>query len=205
MRSKLFFTLLSLLVLSLPMKAQDKLFTLEDLNYGGTNYRNLQPQNLWLTWWGDQLIETDVEECSVIDAKTGKKTTLFTLEQINDWAKSDDQKYVRHLMNATFPYPDKPIVQVGNRKAVILVDFKDKKIVWQDSISGQEANDWNPISRATAFVDDHQLFVVDGQGKKHQLSTDGSREIVYGQTVHRNEFGIEKGTFWSPDGQRLAF
>ena len=197
--------LLTLLVLSLPMAAQDKLFTLEDLNYGGTNYRNLQPQNLWLTWWGDQLIETDVEECSVIDAKTGKKTTLFTLEQINDWAKSDDQKYVRHLMNATFPYPDKPIVQVGNRKAVILVDFKDKKIVWQDSISGQEAYDWNPISRATAYVDDHQLFVVDGQGKKHQLSTDGSREIVFGQSVHRNEFGIEKGTFWSPDGQRLAF
>ena len=197
--------LLTLLVLSLPMAAQDKLFTLEDLNYGGTNYRNLQPQNLWLTWWGDQLIETDVEECSVIDAKTGKKTTLFTLEQINDWAKSDDQKYVRHLMNATFPYPDKPIVQVGNRKAVILVDFKDKKIVWQDSISGQEAYDWNPISRATAYVDDYQLFVVDGQGKKHQLSTDGSREIVFGQSVHRNEFGIEKGTFWSPDGQRLAF
>ena len=197
--------LLTLLVLSLPMAAQDKLFTLEDLNYGGTNYRNLQPQNLWLTWWGDQLIETDVEECSVIDAKTGKKTTLFTLEQINDWAKSDDQKYVRHLMNATFPYPDKPIVQVGNRKVVILVDFKDKKIVWQDSISGQEAYDWNPISRATAYVDDHQLFVVDGQGKKHQLSTDGSREIVFGQSVHRNEFGIEKGTFWSPDGQRLAF
>ena len=146
-----------------------------------------------------------MEECSVIDAKTGKKTTLFTLEQINDWAKSDDQKYVRHLMNATFPYPDKPIVQVGNRKAVILVDFKDKKIVWQDSISGQEAYDWNPISRATAYVDDYQLFVVDGQGKKHQLSTDGSREIVFGQSVHRNEFGIEKGTFWSPDGQRLAF
>ena len=47
--------------------------------------------------------------------------------------------------------------------------------------------------------------MVDGEGKKHQLSTDGSREIVYGQSVHRNEFGIEKGTFWSPDGQRLAF
>ena len=205
MRSKFFFTLLSLLVLSLPMKAQDKLFTLEDLNYGGTNYRNLQPQNLWLTWWGDQLIETDVEECYTINTKTGKKTILFTLEQINEWAKSDDQKYVRHLMNATFPYPDKPIVQVGNRKSVILVDFKEKKIVWQDSISGQVANDWNPSSRATAYVENHQLFVVDSQGVKHQLSTDGSREIVYGQSVHRNEFGIEKGTFWSPDGQRLAF
>jgi dipeptidyl-peptidase-4 len=187
------------------MAAQDRLFTLEDLNYGGTNYRNLQAQNLWLTWWGDQLVQTDVEECYTIDAKTGKKTTLFTLEQINEWAESDDTRYVRHLMNATFPYPDAPIVALGNRKAYILIDFKDKKVVWQDSISGQEANDWNPQSRATAFVANHQLFVVDGQGNKRQLTTDGSREVVYGQSVHRNEFGIEKGTFWSPDGQHLAF
>jgi len=108
-------------------------------------------------------------------------------------------------MNATFPYPDKPLVAVGNRKAYILVDFKAKKTVWQDSISGQTANDWNSASRATAYVEDHQLYIADGQGKKHQLTTDGSREIVYGQSVHRDEFGITKGTFWSPDGQRLAF
>ena len=187
------------------MTAQDKLFTLEDLNFGGTNYGNMQPKNLWLTWWGDQLIQTDVEECYTIDVKTGKKTKLFTLDDINKWAESDDVKYVRHLMNAKFPYPDKTIVQVGNRKAVILVDFKQQKIVWQDSIAGQTANDWCPASKATAYVEGHQLFVVDANEQKHQLSTDGSREIVYGQSVHRNEFGIEKGTFWSPDGQRLAF
>ena len=204
MKIKTILSALSLLT-TMTMTAQNKLFTLEDLNFGGTNYHNMQPKNLWLTWWGDQLIQTDVEECYTIDAKTGKKTKLFTLEDINQWAGSDDDKYVRHLMNATFPYPDKPIVQVGNRKAVILVDFKQQKIVWQDSIAGQTAYDWNPVSKATAYVDDHQLFVVDANGQKHQLSTDGSREIVYGQSVHRNEFGIEKGTFWSPDGQRLAF
>ena len=187
------------------MTAQNKLFTLEDLNFGGTNYGNMQPKNLWLTWWGDQLIQTDVEECYTIDVKTGKKAKLFTLDDINKWAESDDVKYVRHLMNAKFPYPDKSIVQVGNRKAVILVDFKQQKIVWQDSIAGQTANDWCPASKATAYVEGHQLFVVDANEQKHQLSTDGSREIVYGQSVHRNEFGIEKGTFWSPDGQRLAF
>lgn len=191
--------------LSTPLSAQDKLFTLEDLNFGGTNYHNMQPKNMWLTWWGDQLIQTDVEACYTIDVKTGKKTTLFTLDEINKWAESDDLKYVRHLMNATFPYPDKPVVQVGNRKAVIHVDFKQKKVVWQDSISEQTANDWNAASKATAYVANNQLFVVDAEGQKHQLSTDGSREIVYGQSVHRNEFGIEKGTFWSPSGQRLAF
>ena len=96
-----------------PMSAQDKkLFTLEDLNFGGTNYANLRPQNIWLTWWGEKLIETGIDECKVIDTKTGKKTRLFTLDDINKWAGSDDERYVRHLMNATFPYPGKPIVAV---------------------------------------------------------------------------------------------
>ena len=67
-------SLLILIALALPMTAQEqKLFTLEDLNFGGTNYHNMQPENMWLTWWGDQLVQTDVEECNLIDTKTGKK------------------------------------------------------------------------------------------------------------------------------------
>ena len=189
------------------MSAQDKLFTLEDLNFGGNNYRNLQPENKWYTWWGDELVRTDVEECCLVDKKTGQETKLFTLDDINKWAESDEEanRYVRHLINASFPYPDKPLVAVGNKKAFILVDFKKHEIVWQDSISGQTANEWCPASKATAYVEDNQLFVADAENNKHQLTTDGSRDIVYGQSVHRNEFGIKKGTFWSPDGQRLAF
>ena len=184
-----------------------KLFSLEDLNFGGKNYRDLQPENMWLTWWGDQLVQTDVEECHLIDVKTGKKQLLFTLDEVNKWADSDEEesRYVRHLMNATFPYPDKPLVALGNKKAFLLLDFKKHEIVWQDSISGQEANDWNSVSKATAYVEDNQLYIVNAEGKKYQLTKDGSRDIVYGSSVHRNEFGINKGTFWSPDGQRLAF
>ena len=192
----------------LKMLAQEKkLFTLEDLNFGGNNYRNLLPENKWYAWWGDELVRTDVEECYLVDKKTGKESLLFTLDDINRWAGSDEEqnRYVRHLMNATFPYPDKPLVALGNKKAVILVDFKRHAIAWQDSVSGQQANDWSHDSKATAYVDDHQLFVVDAQGHKRQLSTDGSRSVVYGSAVHRNEWGIDKGTFWSPDGQRLAF
>ena len=206
MKIKSLLAIIAMMAIPATMSSQDKkLFTLEDLNFGGTNYANLRPQNMWLTWWGEKLIETGVNECKLINTKTGKKTCLFTLDDINSWAGSDDNTYVRHLMNATFPYPDKPIVALGNRKAFILLDFEAKKIVWQDSISGQTANDWHPTSRATAYVENNQLYVVDGQGVKHQLSQDGSREIVYGQSVHRNEFGISKGTFWSPKGNRLAF
>ena len=209
--------ILASFTLSLPMAAQiatphfdqgsKKLFSLEDLNFGGNNFHNLQPENKWYTWWGDELVRTDVEECYRVNKKTGKEELLFTLDEVNKWAESNEEenRYVRHLMNATFPYPDQPIVALGNKKSFLLLDFKKHEIVWQDSISGQEANDWNKVSKATAYVDDQQLFVVDGEGKKHQLSTDGSRNVVYGSAVHRNEFGINKGTFWSPDGQRLAF
>jgi len=203
MKIKIFFLILTL---SISMSAQEeKLFTLEDLNFGGNNYRNMQPKNRWYAWWGDELIRTDVEECYLVNKKTGKEKLLFTLDEVNRWLVSDDSHYVRALYHATFPYPDQPLVALGNKRSFLLFNFKTHKIVWQDSISGQTANDWNKVSKATAYVENYQLFVVDANGKKHQLTTDGSREIVYGQSVHRNEFGIDKGTFWSPDGQQLAF
>ena len=57
----------------------------EDLNFGGKNYRNMIPGNRWLTWWGDQLVHLDVEECYLVDKKTGKETLFLTVEEINKW------------------------------------------------------------------------------------------------------------------------
>jgi len=38
------------------------------------------------------------------------------------------------------------------------------------------------------------------------ITSETNPGIVYGSNqVHRNEFGIEKGTFWSPKGNFLAF
>ena len=73
-RTALMAVLLILIAFPLSMTAQNKQFTLEDLNFGGYNYRKMQPENLWLTWWGDHLVNTDVEACSLIDTRTGKKT-----------------------------------------------------------------------------------------------------------------------------------
>ena len=182
---------------ALTMTAQDKLFTLEDLNFGGTNYHNLRPKNMFLTWWGDQLMYIDAEEGGTIDAK-GNKKALFHLSDLgSDWHSA---------MNARYPYPDKTVVLLGNNKERVLYDFKKKAIVWRQETSTKEGvQDWNKQSKALAFKRDNQLYVRDAEGQEHQLTTDGSREMVYGEAVHRNEFGIDEGTFWSPDGLRLAF
>ena len=55
-----------------------------------------------------------------------------------------------------------------------------------------------------AYVRDYQLYVKDAKGE-HKLTTDGSRNIVYGQSVHRDEFGISGGIYWNPQHTLLAF
>ncbi len=58
-----------------------------------------------------------------------------------------------------------------------------------------------PLTYYYAYNDADGLYVSCGANTKH-FGGDG---IVYGQAVHRHEFGIEKGTFWSPKGNLLAF
>lgn len=182
-----------------------KQFTLEDLNFGGNNYHNMVPKNRYLTWWGDQLVRRNTDECSLVNKQNGKETVMFTIDDINKWAGTDDSTKIRHLFYASFPYPNKSLVLITGKKERILIDFKSKKVVWRQNCEGENFAEWNAASKAVAFVKNDNLFVTDGEGKTTQLTTDGSRDIVYGQSVHRDEFGIYKGTFWSPDGQSLAF
>ena len=192
-------------LLSLPsMMYAQKEFTLEDLNFGGKNYHNMVPENRYLTWWGDELIRNDAQACYLVDKETGEETQLFTLDEIAGMTQSSEQNRMRHLYNASFPKGGETVVALINGQERILLNWKsgECKKYNRDKV---DAEDWCAASGMMAVVKDHNLFVVDDQGKKSQFSTDGSREIVYGQSVHRDEFGIEKGTFWSPDGKRLAF
>lgn len=83
-----------------------KQFTLEDLNFGGTNYRNMVPENRYTTWWGDRLVRTEVDYCAEVNLKNGKETRLFSLDEINEWAglKGSDEK-IRHSTQPPSPMP----------------------------------------------------------------------------------------------------
>ena len=185
--------LLLSILFALPMSAQQRLFTLEDLNFGGNNYRTLLPENKWLTWWGDRLMYQEAEEGGFSD--TGMP--VFRLADLGEGWHS--------TFSARYPYARQPLALLNNGKRRILYDWEQRKTVWQQTSEGESSSDWNSQSRAVAYVRDHQLFVRDADDQERQLTTDGSRMVEYGIAVHRNEFGIEKGTFWSPDGQRLAF
>lgn len=186
--------------------AQGKQFTLEDLNFGGYNYRNMSPKNQYYEWWGDILVRNDMEACYIVDKKTGTETKLLNLDEINKWLDGENTgRKAFHLYSVIFPYPNKPIVRIYTNKGGFLIDWEAKKVIdgAREKEFGKEL-EWCAASKATAWLKDNNLY-VETDGNIHQLTQDGSREIVYGQSVHRDEFGIHKGTFWSPNGMKLAF
>lgn len=197
--------MLSTMIFAPQSMSAQKQFTLEDLNYGGNNFHNMVPKNRYTAWWGDQLVRTDAEFCALIDKNTGKETRLFSLDDVNQWVEMAGNIKVHSFYHATFPYPNQPLVLLNASKTRMLVNWKTKQLVWKQDTKDESSADWNAQSRAVAFVKGDNLYVCNAQGTHKQLTKDGSRDIVYGQSVHRDEFGIYKGTFWSNDGQKLAF
>ena len=188
---------------------QAKLFTLEDLNFGGINYHKFVPENRWTTWWGDELIRLDAEYCSVVDKNTGKEKKLLTAAQLKK-----DGLTVHSFYSASFPEAGKPIVILTAGQQTVAYNWKSHRVLWAIHLaSGTQASSFCYASRSLAYVKDWQLYVAQpSTGSKaepvnavRKLTTDGSRNIVYGQSVHRDEFGIDGGLFWSPDGKKLAF
>lgn len=184
--------------------AQKKSFTLDELLSGGSSFWNLQPKNMSTTWWGEHLVKQDVESCSFIDSQNGKTVKFLALDKIN--ASLGEKNKVHSLQYVSFPYPEKTLVLLKTNKENILFDWKSNQIAWrQPRKSGAGHQDWSADSRAEAYVWNNNLYVMSANGVEKAVSEDGSRELVYGQSVHRDEFGIYKGTFWSPKGNLLAF
>jgi len=148
-------TLAVALMMAVSVSAQ-KLFTLEELNFGGKNYKVSVPERWDYSWQGNKLLLSEDGKTFSVDTRTGKTS--------------------EYVMPEEQPRP-RPSGSLEYCKA----------------------------SNACAFLKNHNLFVRYADGHDVKLSSDGSREIVYGQSVHRDEFGIYKGTFWSPDGTKLAF
>jgi dipeptidyl-peptidase-4 len=67
-----------------------------------------------------------------------------------------------------------------------------------------ENTDTHPATGQVACTVDDDLYIATAEGPV-RITTDGGNGIVNGKSVHRDEYGIHKGTFWGPLGGRLAF
>ena len=207
---------LPMLFTSTVMAQELKKPTLEDLIPGGATYR--YAENKWYQWYGDfAYLELGIDkvEGTWMD---GKHFSVISLEEVNSLLGKEQLGKISSLYGATFlnssdektgkalskaEYPTLMLVNTGKNR--VLINWAKKSIIWKQERTKEAANeDWNSKSRNLAYTINNNLFVVTGNGLTTQV-TNEPEGIVCGQSVHRNEFGIQKGTFWSPDGNLLAF
>ena len=62
----------------------------------------------------------------------------------------------------------------------------------------------HPNGTAAAFTKGGNLYIASAGGIK-TVTSDKTEGVVHGQSVHRQEFGINEGSFWSGKGNLLAF
>lgn len=208
---------------------EKKTFTLNDVIPGGDNYFNLVPKSmLGLQWWGDICVRTDIENIKKIDTKSGKESILVTLEEVNEALKNGEMPYkltghikpLRTLMAASLPWGDRNVItftqyddRTPGQKYMIWYDFSKKKIVNLFNLQGEGPTnfDFCKENGYMAYTIGNDLYVAhEGDfssmvNPKVTGNQQQEKDVVYGQAVHRNEFGIMKGTFWSPKGTYLAF
>lgn len=208
---------------------EKKTFTLNDVIPGGDNYFNLVPKSMpGLQWWGDICVRTDIENIKKIDTKSGKESILVTLEEVNEALKNGEMPYkltghikpLRTLMAASLPWGDRNVItftqyddRTPRQKYMIWYDFSKKKIVNLFNLQGEGPTnfDFCKENGYMAYTIGNDLYVAhEGDfssmvNPKVTGNQQQEKDVVYGQAVHRNEFGIMKGTFWSPKGTYLAF
>ncbi len=196
-------TLLSLFALQLlsasPVMGQTKKLTLEDLMPGGATYRFVD--NLYnLQWWGDTCIRPTIDQLIGINPKDGKETVLTTKDKVNSVLEAANLGKITSFFFMRLPWKDRPEMVFPLHQKQIVYNFKTNEIVSTTDRYKDAANeDASYKSGNTAYTIGNNLYV------NGTAVTNEPEGIVCGQSVHRNEFGISKGTFWSPSGKLLAF
>lgn len=202
--TRFFHLLLALLFLQITAIAQTKLLTVQDASYMNPKLNVATLGQLQWRPGTNRFIY--VAKNSLVQGSCDKpgKDTLVRLNKMNTLLNSDKQDTLKRFPIITLLKTDQFYFTNGNK--LFLYDMMKNTVVVKNSWDEKAENtDINMADGTVAYTRGNNLY-ISRDGKESAVSEEKNPGIVYGSgRVHRNEFGIEKGTFWSPDGQSLAF
>lgn len=185
-------------------------FTMEEAVLGGR--AELAPQrlrHLQFSYSGNEVSfvdDTKENHEFILINKDGKRTLLFRLDEFNDAMKKASLREGK-----TFPFmywkSKSQLEFVHSDYHKWNFDIATKTIRKSDdttAIRNFENGKSSTDEKWTAYTQNNNLF-IHRDNKEVQLTNDGGYDVVYGQAVHRNEFGIEEGIFVSPSNSYFAF
>ncbi len=144
----------------------------------------------------DQTIYIQNENASALE-KTNKALTISDLKLVVPTLKR---------MPYQFPVITANEVVFTQDTITYTYNYINKQIAQKIAFPAKAENtDFNFEANAIAYTLDNNLFIATITNSEIPVTQIGDKNIVSGQAIARSEFGITKGTFWSPKGTALAF
>ncbi|WP_320052601.1 DPP IV N-terminal domain-containing protein [uncultured Acetobacteroides sp.] len=186
-----------LLLLGVGAFAQPKDFSIEQATMG--QGREFAPKTLrGLAWRGSSVTYVEDGKIKEVDPKTGTITEVASFDALGKVTGKDFKVLRADWLNTN------ALLLTGNNTSVCY-DLVSKQVKCSVSAPASAENFTLAASNdKAAFTVNDNLFIINGT-EQIQVTNDGGKGIVNGKSVHRNEFGIKGGIFWSPKGNCLAF
>lgn len=196
--------LFTLLILFIPLLSfSQKKLTIEDAS--GMN-RALYPSSLRNLQWMGETDRFTYQENNALLVRDAVKTTSDTLLRLREFNQAMKNSGMDTLVR--FPaitWQNDLSFFFTNAGKIYQYNMKSRMVTTVNNYPEEAENtDATPDGKLIAYTLGNNLFIA-RNGEQLQVTNDQDTGIVNGQTVHRNEFGIDKGTFWSPEGNYLAY
>jgi dipeptidyl-peptidase 4 len=190
--------LLLLLFLTLQGYSQQKELTLNDAVLG--YYKGLHPEKInglqWVSESKFAYIENNSYIIKNLDNSNSQEITL-------DNFKSELSE-IKYLPWVNFISKNTLVFENDNNHYKF--NFTTNKITSKITFNKFGKNkDYNNLANAIAYTIDNNLYLATKNKSNKAITNNADTNIVSGQAIARFEFGISKGTFWSPKGTHLAF
>lgn len=197
------FALLASIVITCQVLSQDKLLTLKDAVYLNPK---IYPGSLSkLDWKGKTGTFCFVENNKMVQGsvKSSKNDTILDVDKINEELKKIKEKPLKRF--PSYKWLDDNTFMFKKDSAYFSYDLENTKTIKLNNFPSNAENvDICEETFNIAYTKGNNLY-LSVNGKEIVVSSEKNEAIVYGQEVHRREFGIHTGTFWSPEGTYLAF
>lgn len=198
-------TLLAVFLFSVTVTAQTKLLTIQDaVLKGRTALAPKRLQNIGFVKNADKFSYIDNNIVKAGDNASCSMKDVTSLTSLNSLLKSSGKDTLKML--GSIEWKNENEFYFSNGKSEFVYNSASKTIAASSRNTDNKSLDsYDAFNDSVfAFTKENNLF-ISVNGKESQVTTDGSYTLVYGKSVHRDEFGIYKGTYWSPNGKYLAF
>ena len=180
------------------LSAQKKVLTMEEAVMG----YHLYPRSKYIQWQGDknQLTYLDREGLMSESVDKGEKKVLLTVAELNKILGAELKGF------PNFSWLDANTLVIARQGTVYHIDVVKKQVKQKFTFPKGAANEtYSKVGNRYAYTIGNNLYYMDERGNSYTVTADEDKNIVNGQVVSRNEFGITGGIFWSPDGKKLGF